>query len=210
MPGDIEDLSDRFEDAGNDVDALKGIVGDLIGLVKELNAEQKKYTDSLGDSVKRIGEGKTLFIGVGQSLKSVVQLTKEFATDLKAQYKLTEKLAESYKQTSVNIGIGFQNQKRLGEELFGSSSVLVFVSGQNFQGHKALRGSVDKALGTVIANHNDLVRPDGTMLSSSFVAARIEDGVGRSTAYQELAQMRKSGILSADERDSAADASWTR
>lgn len=67
-----------------------------------------------------IGRGETFASSIYESFLKSQQVLGEFLNDLQAQYILSEDIAKSYKKLSVNIGIGFQNQERLGESFTAS------------------------------------------------------------------------------------------
>jgi len=104
------------------------VVGEVIGCLKQqildLKKPLEKATSAASSFVSKIGEGEKLFKSITQSVKSTYTEIFNFGKSLTAQYRLGEKLAKSFKQTSVNIGIGTQNQKILGSE-FNKSVMLV-------------------------------------------------------------------------------------
>jgi hypothetical protein len=118
--------------AGPSDEEIEGMdIGQLRTLVKDLNKEVAKLIEggksmqkAFGGSLTKIGETENLFKSMGVSLKSLVQNAKDFTKSFSQQYQLSEQLAKSYKQTSINIGIGYQNQRKLGEE-FNKAAVLV-------------------------------------------------------------------------------------
>jgi hypothetical protein len=104
------------------------IVGEVIGCLKKeiagLSGPLNNASSAAGSFVTEIGKGKMLVDGIAQSFASVYTEIYKFGKSLDAQYRLGEKLAKAFKQTSVNIGIGYQNQKILGDE-FNKSVMLV-------------------------------------------------------------------------------------
>ena len=110
------------------------VVGEVIGCLKQqiadLKPELERATSAASSFVTKIGEGNKLIKSIGDSFGSVYKNIYEFGKSLTAQYRLGEELAKSYKQTSVSIGIGTQNQKILGNE-FKKSVMLVERLGGN-------------------------------------------------------------------------------
>lgn len=114
----------------NDYAELQRQINELREEVKKLKPELDKATSAADSFVTKIGEGDKLFKSITQSVKSVYTEIFNFGKSLTAQYRLGEQLAKSFKQTSVNIGIGYQNQKILGNE-FNKSVMLVERLGGN-------------------------------------------------------------------------------
>ena len=111
--GDYQDLQDQIND-------LKTQIG-------ELREQIKGATSAASSFVSKIGEGDNLFKSMIGSVGSVYDSLLKFSTNLREQYKLGERLAKTFKQTSVNIGIGTQNQKILGSE-FNKSVMLTVLA----------------------------------------------------------------------------------
>ncbi len=112
-------------------------LAELESSVKKLQKQVSKLLEKQGDLnrsasayVEKIGEGDNLWQSTYGSVKSMYSKLLDFSTNLQDQYKSAEQLAKTFKQTSVNIGIGYQNQKILGSE-FNKSVMLVERLGGN-------------------------------------------------------------------------------
>jgi hypothetical protein len=112
-------------------------LAELEASVEKLQKQVSKLLEKQGDLnrsasayVEKIGEGDTLWQSTYGSVKSMYSKLLDFSTNLQDQYKSAEQLAKTFKQTSVNIGIGYQNQKILGSE-FNKSVMLVERLGGN-------------------------------------------------------------------------------
>ncbi len=112
-------------------------LAELESSVKKLQKQVSKLLEKQGDLnrsasayVEKIGEGDNLWQSTYGSVKSMYNKLLDFSTNLQDQYKSAEQLAKTFKQTSVNIGIGYQNQKILGSE-FNKSVMLVERLGGN-------------------------------------------------------------------------------
>ena len=116
MAEDYKNLQDQITALKKDIDEIRGSL--------------KGATSAASSFVSKIGEGDNLFKSMVGSVKSLYTSLLEFSTNLRDQYKLGEQFAKSFKQTSVNIGIGTQNQKILGSE-FNKSVMLVERLGGN-------------------------------------------------------------------------------
>ena len=116
MAQDYKDLQDQITALRNDIE--------------EIRKQLKGATSAASSFVSKIGEGDNLFKSMVGSVGSLYNSLLDFSTNLRQQYKLGEKLAKTFKQTSVNIGIGTQNQKILGSE-FNKSVMLVERLGGN-------------------------------------------------------------------------------
>ena len=116
MAEDYKDLQDQITALRNDIE--------------EIRKQLKGATSAASSFVSKIGEGDNLFKSMVGSVGSLYNSLLDFSTNLRQQYKLGEKLAKTFKQTSVNIGIGTQNQKILGSE-FNKSVMLVERLGGN-------------------------------------------------------------------------------
>ena len=97
-------MAEDYESLKREIESLKTQIG-------ELREQIKGATSAASSFVSKIGEGNNLFQSMVGSVKSLYTNLLEFSTNLQDQYKLGEQLAKSFKQTSVNIGIGTQNQK---------------------------------------------------------------------------------------------------
>jgi hypothetical protein len=113
-----------------DYESLKKEIEGLRKEIKEIRKGLDGATSAADSFVRKIGEGDKLFKSITQSVKSTYTEIFKFGKSLTAQYRLGEKLAKTFKQTSVNIGIGTQNQKILGNE-FNKSVMLVERLGGN-------------------------------------------------------------------------------
>lgn len=117
-----------------DKDTKLDVVGEVIGCLKQqiadLKPELERATSAASSFVTKIGEGNNLFQSMVGSVQTLYGSLVKFSGNLQDQYKLGEQLAKSFKQTSVNIGIGTQNQKILGSE-FNKSVMLVERLGGN-------------------------------------------------------------------------------
>lgn len=116
-------MAEDYKSLKIEIDGLKTQIG-------ELREQIKGATSAASSFVSKIGEGDSLFQSMIGSVNSLYNSLLDFSTNLQDQYKLGEQLAKSFKQTSVNIGIGTQNQKILGSE-FNKSVMLVERLGGN-------------------------------------------------------------------------------
>ncbi len=119
-----KELEDELNAAGNDVTALSNLVRKMITQVGQLSDKIEGLNSELGGTAKLIGQNGELFGSILTSVTSFGKSIQAFSKNLAGQYKLSEELAKSYKQTSISIGIGYQNQKLLSEE-FNRSVYLV-------------------------------------------------------------------------------------
>ena len=137
-------------------DEIDGMdIGQLRELVKDLKVEvdgvvrgAESMSRAFGGTLTKIGSTENLFKSMGLSLKSLVKNAKDFTKSFSQQYQLSEQLAKSYKQTSVNIGIGYQNQRKLGEE-FNKSAVLVQKLGGDMDNVKGIYTKFSQESGRV-------------------------------------------------------------
>jgi hypothetical protein len=113
-----------------DYESLKKEIEDLRKEIGKIRKGLEGATSAASSFVSKIGEGNNLFQSMVGSVKSLYNSLLDFSTNLQEQYQLGEQLAKSFKQTSVNIGIGTQNQKILGSE-FNKSVMLVEKLGGN-------------------------------------------------------------------------------
>ena len=96
------------------------------------------YQNSAADTfASKIGEGANILDGITKSFAGAQKSVLEFITNFNQQYRLGEDIAESYKKLSVNIGIGYQNQKQLGE-YFTQSLIKVRELGGDFNDVNAI------------------------------------------------------------------------
>ena len=105
---------------------------------KELSGKIDSYQNSAADTfASKIGEGANILDGITKSFAGAQKSVLEFITNFNQQYRLGEDIAESYKKLSVNIGIGYQNQKQLGES-FTQSLIKVRELGGDFNDVNAI------------------------------------------------------------------------
>lgn len=105
---------------------------------KELSGKIDNYQNSAADTfASKIGEGADILDGITKSFAGAQKSVLEFITNFNQQYRLGEDIAESYKKLSVNIGIGYQNQKQLGES-FTQSLIKVRELGGDFEDVNAI------------------------------------------------------------------------
>ena len=105
---------------------------------RELSGKINSYQNSAVDNfASKIGEGNDLLSSITESFKNAQTAVLNFVTNFNQQYRLGEDIAESYKKLSVNIGIGYQNQKQLGES-FTQSLIKVRELGGDFEDVNAI------------------------------------------------------------------------
>ncbi len=99
---------------------------------KELSGKINKYQNSAADTfASKIGESGALLDSIKDTFLDSQKAILKFTTNFSAQYRLGEDIAESYKKLSVNIGIGYKNQEKLGES-FTASLIKVRELGGDF------------------------------------------------------------------------------
>ena len=99
---------------------------------RELSGKINKYQNSAADTfASKIGESGALLDSIKNTFIDSQKAILNFTTNFSAQYRLGEDIAESYKKLSVNIGIGYKNQEKLGES-FTSSLIKVRELGGDF------------------------------------------------------------------------------
>lgn len=102
-PADLDKLIECLEER------ITNVAGDL-----------ERAANSADKFASAIGRGSTLASSISQSFINSQKELGKFLNNLQAQYILSEDIAKSYKKLSVNIGIGYQNQERLGESFTAS------------------------------------------------------------------------------------------
>lgn len=95
---------------------ISGVVACLAKRIDGAIEGMEKATQSAGDFVSEIGKSDDLFKSILGTLKNSYSEIAKFTTNLSGQYRLGEEIAKSYKKLSVNIGIGYQNQRLIGDE----------------------------------------------------------------------------------------------
>tara|TARA_R110002126_G_scaffold88759_1_gene212542 strand:+ start:10074 stop:12122 length:2049 start_codon:yes stop_codon:yes gene_type:complete len=99
------------------LDALTVRLEALDKKIGSINTSTDNFNGKLGDT-------NNLLKDMGQSIFTNAQSNIKFVKSFKSQYQLAEKLAESYKKTSINIGVSRENQKQFGKT-FTESTTLV-------------------------------------------------------------------------------------
>lgn len=89
----------------DDIKKLQKQINELNEKLDEMSGNMAKINkDSEGVS-KNIGDSKNLLEDAVLSVRNISSEFRKFATDSKEQYKYAEKLAETSKETAVNIGL---------------------------------------------------------------------------------------------------------
>jgi len=110
----------------NKLDDVFTCLSERIG---DLEGGFNKATKSAREFASAIGEGNDMVSSIFESFSKAQANAVKFATNIQRQYRLGEDIAESYKKVSVNIGIGYQNQRRLGDEFSKSLSLVTEIGG---------------------------------------------------------------------------------
>ena len=110
---------------------IPGVVGCLSESIDKAIRGIEKASSSASSFASKIGEGATFAGGIATSFASAYKSLGKFTLNLREQYKLSEDIAKSYKRLSVNIGIGYENQEKLGSS-FTESLALVRELGGDF------------------------------------------------------------------------------
>jgi len=111
------------------VDQLDKVFGCLNKRIGDLEGGFNKATQSAREFASAIGEGNDMVTSIFESFAKAQANAVKFATNIQRQYRLGEDIAESYKKVSVNIGIGYQNQRRLGDEFSKSLALVTEIGG---------------------------------------------------------------------------------
>ena len=108
-----------FEDLSPDeqIKQLRKEIDELKGNIQDLNRETDNFNSKIGDSKNVLRDYK-------DSVKSMVKSMKEFTYDTSRQYKLAEKLAERYKETSINIGLSTRRTGELSKQFKGAAAII--------------------------------------------------------------------------------------
>jgi hypothetical protein len=110
-------------------DQLDKVFGCLNKRIGDLEGGFNKATQSAREFASAIGEGNDMVTSIFESFAKAQANAVKFATNIQRQYRLGEDIAESYKKVSVNIGIGYQNQRRLGDEFSKSLALVTEIGG---------------------------------------------------------------------------------
>ena len=144
---ELDAFNKKIKDT-KDIEELKKLTSELASDVFAASESAERFKNSIGESVKLIGEGASLFNSIKKATTSAADAIANFATSTTQQYRLGEQLAKSYKQTSINIGIGYQNQELLSKE-FNRSVVLVEQLGGNLDDVKGIYSKFSEQSGRV-------------------------------------------------------------
>jgi hypothetical protein len=107
------------------IEDLNAKIEILSKTVEDLTRNYEKSNDSLSKT-------DNLFTDINNTINNIVSNNINFVTNLNRQYDLAESLAESYKQTSVNIGISSKRQDEFGKT-FNKSVAAVQEFGGDMQ-----------------------------------------------------------------------------
>jgi hypothetical protein len=110
-------------DCGDDVFAEgKNNWGEQIRCLKiEINGlrtEIQGATRDQGSFNSKLGDSFNLYKSIGASVNSLKKDMKDFTTNAQRQYDLAEKIAKSYKQASLNIGLSLGKSRMMKSVIF--------------------------------------------------------------------------------------------
>jgi len=88
---------------------------DLEKKVNELEEKLNRISSSTRNINESLSKTGNLFADINNNLTDVISNNVRFISDLSSQYDLAEKLAESYKQVVVNIGLSSKRQQQFGK-----------------------------------------------------------------------------------------------
>ena len=123
---DLDAMSPGDTGYDSKLDAVFTCLSKRIG---DLEGGFNKATKSAREFASAIGEGNDMVTSIFESFSKAQANAVKFATNIQRQYRLGEDIAESYKKVSVNIGIGYANQRRLGNEFSKSLALVTEIGG---------------------------------------------------------------------------------
>ena len=89
----------------DDIKKLQKQINELNEKLDEMSGNMAKINEDSEGVSKNIGDSKNLLEDAVLSVRNISSEFRKFATDSKQQYKYAEKLAETSKETAVNIGL---------------------------------------------------------------------------------------------------------
>jgi hypothetical protein len=116
----------------NRINQGQGDLSDVNVAIGCLKIEMKTLGDQLKSAGKEAKNFSGSFGGLGDVANKIKTMGKEmfnFTRDMKKQYALTEELAESYKKTSINIGLSVDRSKEFSQEFKRSAASIAEFGG---------------------------------------------------------------------------------
>lgn len=121
------DAFQRIEDGTANTSDLNTAIGCLRDQIADLKNDIKSAGDEASSFNGKIGDTKNLLKDVRDTLKGSLVNMKEFTRDQKAQYELAEQLAQSYKETAIQIGLSVGRSEMFSKEFkFATANVAKF------------------------------------------------------------------------------------
>ena len=105
-----------YTSKGNMGEAIKCLRADIVALKDELNAATK----SAGNLQSSLGSSSNVLKDMKNTLQAMGKEMLDFATSTGKQYALAEKIAKSYKQTAISIGLSVSRSADLAGEFKGA------------------------------------------------------------------------------------------
>jgi hypothetical protein len=120
----------------SDQTAWSAAYNDVLTCLEEKIDEYSANFDNAANSASRfaseIGKSDNFLTSISDSFTNAYATLGNFVYKLSEQYQLSEQIASTYKKLSANIGIGYENQERLGGS-FTDSLALVRELGGDFE-----------------------------------------------------------------------------
>ena len=108
--------------AGEQMSCLKKTVASLKSDIKGMTSEASKFSDALGGS-------SDIFTDMTTTIGSMAKRMVSFTKDWKQQYQLSEQIAQSYKKTSLAIGLSVGRTKDLSKEFKSATAEVAKYGG---------------------------------------------------------------------------------
>tara|TARA_R110002020_G_scaffold221721_1_gene429856 strand:- start:81 stop:2141 length:2061 start_codon:yes stop_codon:yes gene_type:complete len=107
---DIDDLAKAIE-------CLQQEIAGLEGSINNATSAAERFSGQIGVSNDLLGDMRKKFVGINKA-------NLEFVRSTGQQYKLAEQLAESYKKTSLQIGLSVDRTRDLSKEFKGAVAMV--------------------------------------------------------------------------------------
>lgn len=111
--------------------AYNGVLTCLENKIDQYTANFDNAANSASRFASEIGRSDDFLTSISESFTNAYATLGNFVFKMSEQYQLSEQIAINYKKLSANIGIGYENQERLGKS-FTDSLVLVRELGGDF------------------------------------------------------------------------------